>query len=120
MTEANAPERLGAIIVLDEAKEKLSRLEVIWVDQGYSGKNFANAVQQVCGEQVRVEVIERTSYRLHEVQLYQCASVFIRVRFFLYRTQLQTAIYIIQNIHNSLKLDDSSNRPVGILNLWTP
>ncbi|PLZ83800.1 IS5/IS1182 family transposase [Fischerella thermalis WC213] len=61
VTEANAPERLGAIIVLDEAKEKLSRLEVIWVDQGYSGKNFANAVQQVCGEQVRVEVIERTS-----------------------------------------------------------
>jgi hypothetical protein len=46
--------------------------------------------------------------------------VYIRVRFFLYRTQLQTAIYIIQNIHNSPKLDDSSNRPVGILNLWTP
>jgi putative transposase len=61
VTEANASERLGAIVVLDEAKEKLSRLEVIWVDQGYSGKKFADAVQQVCGEQVRVEVIERTS-----------------------------------------------------------
>ncbi|MDV2996259.1 MAG: hypothetical protein N4J56_005913 [Chroococcidiopsis sp. SAG 2025] len=48
-------------MVLDEAKEKLSQLEVIWVDSGYSGKNFANAVQQVCGEQVRLEVIERTS-----------------------------------------------------------
>lgn len=47
-------------MVLDEAKEKLSRLEVIWVDQGYSGQNFASAVQQVCGEKVRVEVIERT------------------------------------------------------------
>jgi putative transposase len=61
VTEANASERLGAIIVLDEAKEKLSKLKVIWVDGGYSGKRFANAVQQVCGQQVRVEVIERTS-----------------------------------------------------------
>jgi len=47
--------------VLDQAKEKLSKLEVIWVDSGYSGKNFANAVKQVCGERVRVEVIERTT-----------------------------------------------------------
>lgn len=61
VTEGNASERLGAIVVLDEAKEKLSKLQVIWVDMGYSGKNFANAVAQVCGEQVRVEVIERTS-----------------------------------------------------------
>jgi putative transposase len=61
VTEANASERLGAVVVLDEVKEKLSKLKVIWVDQGYSGKNFANAVQTVCGEQVRVEVIERIS-----------------------------------------------------------
>lgn len=61
VTEGNASERLGAIVVLDEALEKLSKLQVIWVDMGYSGKNFANAVAQVCGEQVRVEVIERTS-----------------------------------------------------------
>lgn len=61
VTEANASERLGAIVVLDESKEQLSRLEVIWVDQGYSGQKFAQAVKQVCGEHVRVEVIERTS-----------------------------------------------------------
>jgi putative transposase len=61
VTEANASERLGAVVVLDEAKEKLSKLKVIWVDQGYSGKNFACAVKQVLGEQVRVEVIERIS-----------------------------------------------------------
>jgi putative transposase len=61
VTQANASERLGAIIVLDEAQEKLSQLKVIWVDQGYSGQNFANAVQQVCGEPVQVEVIERIS-----------------------------------------------------------
>ncbi len=61
VTQANASERLGAIVVLNEARDKLSKLEVIWVDQGYSGKNFANAVQKVCGERVRVEVIERTT-----------------------------------------------------------
>ncbi len=61
MSEANASERLGAIVVLDAAKEKLSKLEVVWVDQGYSGKTFAHTVKQVCGEQVRVEVIERTA-----------------------------------------------------------
>ncbi len=61
MTEANASERLGAIIVLDEAIKKLAKLQVIWVDQGYSGENFARVVKQVCGDQVAVEVIERTS-----------------------------------------------------------
>lgn len=61
VTEANASERLGAIVVLDEAKEKLSKLQVLWVDQGYSGDNFARAVHHLLGEQVRVEVIERTS-----------------------------------------------------------
>ncbi len=48
VTEANATDWLGAVIVLHEAVEKLNRLEVVWVDQGYSGKNFAHAVRQVC------------------------------------------------------------------------
>ncbi len=69
VTEANASERLGAVVVLNEARDKLSKLEVLWVDQGYSGKNFASAVQQVCGVRgalrqqyrVRVEVIKRTA-----------------------------------------------------------
>lgn len=61
VTEANGSERLGAVVVLHEAVEKLSKLKVVWVDQGYSGKNFARAVKQVCGDSVRVEVIERKS-----------------------------------------------------------
>lgn len=61
VSEANGSERLGAIVVLHEAKDQLRELKVIWVDQGYCGENFAHAVQQVCGEQVQVEVIERTS-----------------------------------------------------------
>ncbi|OLT62796.1 IS5 family transposase [Moorena bouillonii PNG] len=61
VSEANGSERLGAVVVLHDAIAQLRQLEVIWVDQGYSGKNFVHAVQQVCGEDVRVEVIERTS-----------------------------------------------------------
>ncbi len=34
---------------------------MVWVDQGYSGKNFTQAVKQVCGDSVRVEVIKRKS-----------------------------------------------------------
>ncbi len=45
----------------EEASDKFSRLAVVWVDQGYSGKKFAHAVKQVCGEHVQVEVIKRTS-----------------------------------------------------------
>ena len=48
VTEANASERLGAVVVLHEVAQKLSQLEVVWVDQGYSGENFAQSVRQVC------------------------------------------------------------------------
>lgn len=59
VTEANTSERLGAVVVLSEAQDKLRLLKVIWVDQGYSGPKFAQAVRKVCGEQVCIEVIER-------------------------------------------------------------
>ncbi len=75
VTEANASERLGAVIVLNEAKDKLSKLEVLWVDQGYSGQNFARSVQEGCGVRgalrqkysVRVEVIKRTSQTIERL-----------------------------------------------------
>ena len=40
VTEANASERLGAIVVFYESKEKLTQLEVVWVSLGYSGDNL--------------------------------------------------------------------------------
>jgi putative transposase len=53
VTEANAPERLGAVVVFDEARDKLSRLEVVYVDQGYSGRTllepFAKSAETRCG-----------------------------------------------------------------------
>ncbi len=48
-------------MVFHESKAKLTQLEVVWVSLGYSGDNFAQAVKQICGEEVRVEVIERQS-----------------------------------------------------------
>lgn len=61
VTEANAPERLGAVVIFDEIRERLSRLQVVYVDQGYSGKNFARVIRQICGDSVRVEVVKRSS-----------------------------------------------------------
>jgi putative transposase len=48
-------------VIFDEVRERLSMLEVVYVDQGYSGENFAQAIRQVCGDHVRVEVIKRSS-----------------------------------------------------------
>ena len=56
VTEANAPERLFAVACLMEDLKELSELELIWVDGGYSGKNFARVVGQLCG--ARVELIK--------------------------------------------------------------
>lgn len=59
VTEANAPERLCAVAILQEAGEELSKVIVLWVDSGYSGENFAKAVERVCG--AKVGVIKRHS-----------------------------------------------------------
>lgn len=58
VTEANAPERLMAVACLLEDLEELSELELLWVDGGYRGKNFARVTRQVCN--ARVEVIKRS------------------------------------------------------------
>lgn len=40
-----------------ELDDEVSEVEVIWVDSGYSGQNFARAVSGICG--ARVEEIKR-------------------------------------------------------------
>ena len=57
VTEANASERLGAIVALSEQCCDAKVLEFIWADSGYSGENFAAAVMSVCG--AKVEVVKR-------------------------------------------------------------
>ena len=58
VTEANAPEKLFAIACLREDLQELFQLELIWVDGGYTGKNFARVVGKLCNAQV--EVIKRS------------------------------------------------------------
>jgi putative transposase len=58
VTEANLPERLGGAAVVMEAAEATENLVLIWVDQGFSGENFARVIQQLCA--AKVEVICRT------------------------------------------------------------
>jgi putative transposase len=58
VTEANAPERLGATVALLEQCCDAKALELIWADSGYSGENLAQAVMVVCG--AKVEVVKRT------------------------------------------------------------
>lgn len=59
VTEASIPERLGAAALLLEFVERLPRLLLIWVDQGYSGQRFAQAVDSLLG--AKVEVVKRQS-----------------------------------------------------------
>ncbi len=67
VTEGNASERLGAATVIFYHQQELSETELIWVDGGYSGQNFARAVRKpfgrlraaLCG--AGVEVVKRLS-----------------------------------------------------------
>jgi len=58
VTEANFPERLGGAAVVMEAEEATDNLVVIWVAQGFSGKNFERVIQELCA--AKVDVICRT------------------------------------------------------------
>jgi putative transposase len=48
-------------VIFDELRKHLSSPEVIYLDQGYCGENFARAIGQVCGESLRLEVVKRSS-----------------------------------------------------------
>jgi putative transposase len=48
VTEANVPERDGAEWLLSALGEQFSRLKLIWVDGGFSGKEFIERIQQKC------------------------------------------------------------------------
>jgi putative transposase len=52
---ANCSEQRGEAIVVHEMDEaQAEALQLIWVDQGYQGDNFARVVEQLCGAQVAV------------------------------------------------------------------
>jgi len=50
-------ERLGGVVLVHDASEKIRNLELIWVDSGYSGPKFQTRIAQLIG--AKVEVIKR-------------------------------------------------------------
>lgn len=59
VTTANVTDRNGAIEMLALNLNNLSSIEKLLVDGGYSGDNFANAVKEILGCHVDVEVVKR-------------------------------------------------------------
>lgn len=45
-------------VVHEMAPSASASLQLIWVDQGYQGENFARVVEQLCG--AKVEVVKRS------------------------------------------------------------
>jgi putative transposase len=58
VTEANTQDRLGGVAVLMEEACASEMLQLLWVDQGYTGEKFARAISSVCG--AKVEVVKRS------------------------------------------------------------
>jgi putative transposase len=59
LTPASTPERAGAQTLLQRVLEGLSSLQLLWVDGGYTGENFAQAVKDIA-PQLEVEVVKRS------------------------------------------------------------
>jgi putative transposase len=58
VTEANTQDRLGGVAVLMEEACESEMLQLLWVDQGYTGEKFARAIASVGG--AKVEVVKRS------------------------------------------------------------
>lgn len=57
--EANCSEQRGGVIVVCDLDAQQSQaLQLIWVDQGYQGENFARVIEQLCG--AKVEIVKRS------------------------------------------------------------
>ncbi|WNN88039.1 IS5 family transposase [Gloeocapsopsis dulcis] len=48
----------GAFVVHEMAQADAQTLQLVWVDQGYQGENFARVIEQLCG--AKVEVVRRS------------------------------------------------------------
>ena len=48
VTEANTQDRLGGVAVLMEQACESGALQLLWVDQGYTGEKFARAIADLC------------------------------------------------------------------------
>jgi len=58
VTEANVPERQGAEWLLTCLGDRFPRLELVWVDGGFSGKDFIQRIRDTCN--LTLEVVKRS------------------------------------------------------------
>jgi putative transposase len=58
VTEANVPEREGAEWLLTSLGTRFPRLKLVWVDGGFSGKDFIQRIQDKC--HLSIEVVKRS------------------------------------------------------------
>jgi putative transposase len=58
VTEANVTERDGAEWLLTSLGEDFPRLKLVWVDGGFSGKEFSQRIKEKC--QLILEVVKRS------------------------------------------------------------
>jgi putative transposase len=59
ITPASTPERAGAQTLLSRVLEGFAALQLMWVDGGYTGENFAQAVKEIAPG-LEVEVVKRS------------------------------------------------------------
>lgn len=65
MLEANFPERLGGAAVMLEATEQVrENLLRVWVDQGFSGENFARVISQLSSAEVKVICLTSSGFEV--------------------------------------------------------
>jgi putative transposase len=64
VTEANCSERLAGVVLVKEVASEIPTLELIWVDQGYTGPKFSNAIEKVAGAKVEVMKREGKEFQL--------------------------------------------------------
>ncbi len=65
ITTANITDRAGAIILVEQDKKALSRVQSVLVDGGYRGKPFAAEMKRIIG--ARVQVVKRNELHMFAV-----------------------------------------------------
>jgi len=67
VTTAEVTDRKGALKALQRCKSKLSRVNGLLCDSGYTGKPFAEGVRETLGDHVAVEIAKRSELHTFKV-----------------------------------------------------
>ena len=67
VTTAEVTDRKGALLALKRCKPSLGRVQSLLADSGYTGQPFAQGVQDILGEHVRVEIAKRSELHTFKV-----------------------------------------------------